>query len=340
MALQYPLLFPFGEDVYHDKISYHNNIGLGKRIVLPYTFTGDPRHMMQNYQDAMALCRAYGNPDLFITFTSNPKWPKINEMLTHVPGQRAHDRPKIRTRVFKLKLTELLDDLTKNQVYGESHAEHCKCQTPGQIDDIISAKLPSPTDDPAGYKAVTDYMLHGACGKDATYAACNVKGKCSKHFPKPFYEETIIDQDGYLSTIDEIMWTIISRLRSEGKIILAVASSSIASLLLPARRTTHSRFIIPLELLENSTCGIKHNTHLVKLIQEYAFEALDKTLRDILSYPAPENRNKIFGSMTVLLGGDFRQIRLVIPKGKRADIVQACINRSELWKQCKVFTLT
>ncbi|GKD98001.1 DNA helicase PIF1, ATP-dependent, partial [Tanacetum coccineum] len=29
----------------------------GKRIVLPKTFTGGPRYMMQNYQDAMALCR-------------------------------------------------------------------------------------------------------------------------------------------------------------------------------------------------------------------------------------------------------------------------------------------
>ncbi|GJZ12896.1 putative reverse transcriptase domain-containing protein [Tanacetum coccineum] len=30
---------------------------LGKRIVLPKSFIGSPRHMMQNYQDAMALCR-------------------------------------------------------------------------------------------------------------------------------------------------------------------------------------------------------------------------------------------------------------------------------------------
>ncbi|GKD49465.1 helicase [Tanacetum coccineum] len=162
MALQYPLLFPYGEDGYHDKISYHTNTrkrktsrgyvtmkeyyayiiqyrkeqrlswtrnnqdtlrvdlyhnvcdavtrgdtnaaGLGKRIVLPHNFTSGPRYMMQNYQDAMALCRAYGNPDMFITFTSNPKWLEISEMLTYIPGQRAHDRPEVGTRVFKLKL--------------------------------------------------------------------------------------------------------------------------------------------------------------------------------------------------------------------------------------------
>ncbi|GKC97513.1 helicase, partial [Tanacetum coccineum] len=108
--------------------------------------------MMQNYQDAMALCRAYGNPDLFITFMSNPKWPEINEMLTHVPGQRAHDQPECGLPHVHILLW--LED-------------HCKCRTPGDIDDIILAELPSPTDDPAGYKAVTDYMLHRPCGKDA-----------------------------------------------------------------------------------------------------------------------------------------------------------------------------
>ena len=29
---------------------------IGRRIVLPSTFTGGPRYMIQNYQDVMALC--------------------------------------------------------------------------------------------------------------------------------------------------------------------------------------------------------------------------------------------------------------------------------------------
>ncbi|GJR96630.1 ribonuclease H-like domain-containing protein [Tanacetum coccineum] len=61
-------------------------VGLGKRIVLPMTFMRSPRYMMQNYQDAMALCQAYSNPDLFIMSTSNPKWPEISEMLAYFPG--------------------------------------------------------------------------------------------------------------------------------------------------------------------------------------------------------------------------------------------------------------
>ncbi|XP_071708776.1 uncharacterized protein [Rutidosis leptorrhynchoides] len=95
----------------------------------------------------------------------------------------------------------------------------------------------------------------------------------------------------------------------------------IASLLLPGGRTAHSRFVIPLELMENSTC------------------ALDKTLRDILGSKNEANIHKLFGGMPILLGGDFRQILPVIPKGKRQEVVHACINRSELWKFCHLHTL-
>nr|GEX99088.1 hypothetical protein CTI12_AA123990 [Tanacetum cinerariifolium] len=183
MALQYPLLFLYGEDGFHKKIAYHSNAGrlktkhgyvtmkeyyayiipqrhnhgttllkggrlfqqylvdayttieeqrlkwtrnnqdtlrmdlyhnlydavtrgdtseagLVKRIVLLKPFTCNPRYMMQNYQDAMALCLTYGNPDLFITFTSNPKWPEIAEMLAYMPGQKSYNWPKVGTRFF------------------------------------------------------------------------------------------------------------------------------------------------------------------------------------------------------------------------------------------------
>jgi hypothetical protein len=37
--------------------------------------------MINNYQDAMVICRAYGNPDLFITFTCNVNWLEIQREL-------------------------------------------------------------------------------------------------------------------------------------------------------------------------------------------------------------------------------------------------------------------
>jgi DNA replication protein DnaC len=50
--------------------------------------------------------------------------------------------------------------------------------------------------------------------------------------------------------------TLLSCLRGQGKIVLAVASSGIASLLLPGGKTAHSRFKIPIDLHDESTCNI------------------------------------------------------------------------------------
>ncbi|XP_071713076.1 uncharacterized protein [Rutidosis leptorrhynchoides] len=728
-----------------------------KRIILPSSHTGSPRYMVQNYQDAMALCREFDNPDLFIIFTSNPKWPEIEGMLSYIEGQRAPDRPDIVARLFKLKLDSLMTGIMKTHIFGTTEAgihiiefqkrglphvhmliwltRDCKCKSPSDIDDIISAEIPSQINDPEGYKCVTEYMLHGPCGPQNMDAPCMIDRKCSKHFPKPYYAETTIDEDGYtnyrrrnngekvrkgkgmldnsfvvpynrflllkynahinvkwcnrsraikylfkylnkgldqativiqenltpidnsslekVTEVDEIKnyldcrylspceavwrmfsfdihfsqpsviklsyhlpnqqaitvhdsqnlpallhresinetmftewfelnkrdqharnltyakipihyvwnqdikeWTprkqrrcirrimysnpasgeryylrmllnivkgplsfedirrvdgtlhptfkdacfarglinddkectkaiseatlwasgsqlhdlfvtillfcnvskplklwethwealadgilrkkrklynypdlilneaqprnyclveIQAILNKNGKsladypdlpqpdqslltqmdnrlireelnynikemqalhnslynslnpeqlsiyqqVITAVTqktgglfflygSGGIASLLLPGGRTAHSRFVIPLELMENSTCGIKQNTHLAALMQEarliiwdeapmtqrFASEALDKTLRDILGTKDDRNRGKLFGGMPILLGGDFRQILPVIPKGKRQEVVQACINRSDLWNHC------
>jgi hypothetical protein len=45
---------------------------IGQRIILPSSFTISPRHMVQNYQDAMAICKWAGCSDAFVTFTCNP----------------------------------------------------------------------------------------------------------------------------------------------------------------------------------------------------------------------------------------------------------------------------
>ena len=54
-----------------------NNIG--HHIILPSTFSGGPWQMYQLYQDAIAIVRHFGKPDLFITFTCNPNGQKLQE---------------------------------------------------------------------------------------------------------------------------------------------------------------------------------------------------------------------------------------------------------------------
>ena len=148
--------------------------------------------------------------------------------------------------------------------------------------------------------------------------------------------------------------TIMSFLRSRGEVVLAVASSGIASLLLPGGRTAHSRFRIPLCVNEDSVCGIKQKTQLAELLcatkliiwdeapmaHRHCFEALDRTLRDILRFSSNFDPNKVFGGITVIVGGDFKQILPVIPKGRREDIVTSAINKSVIWNHCEIFMLT
>ena len=89
----------------------------GRKVVLPSSFTGSPRYMMQNYLDAMTICKFYGYPDLFITFTCNPNWPEINRFMA-ARGLKSEDRPDVITRVFKIKLDCLMHDLKERRTFG------------------------------------------------------------------------------------------------------------------------------------------------------------------------------------------------------------------------------
>jgi len=144
-----------------------------------------------------------------------------------------------------------------------------------------------------------------------------------------------------------------SALRSKKQIVLTVASSGIAALLIPGGRTAHSRFGIPIIVDEISTCGIHPKSPLAQLVckakliiwdeapmmHKHCFEALDCSLRDILRNQNNGRTDIPFGGKVVVLGGNFRQILPVMPKATRQEVVNASINFSYLWQFCEVLTL-
>ncbi|XP_015949952.1 uncharacterized protein LOC107474829 [Arachis duranensis] len=160
---------------------------------------------------------------------------------------------------------------------------------------------------------------------------------------------------GFGGTRKTFLYRVLTtRLRSKKKIVINVASSGIASLLLPGGKTAHSMFNIPVELTEDTVCRIKKDSPKAKVFRladliiwdeapmtnKLAFEALDRTLRDIMVSVSDRNKDLPFGGKVVILGGDFKQVLLVIPKGSRAKIVMASINSSVIWKYCEVLRLT
>ncbi|XP_019166929.1 PREDICTED: uncharacterized protein LOC109162699 [Ipomoea nil] len=159
----------------------------GKRVILHSSFTGEARYMIQNYQDALAICGWIDYPNLFITFTCNPKWPEIERYL----GERhlsAIDRPDIICRLFKMKLDVLIREIRSGLVFGNvtaviytvefqkrglphAHILIFLGQEDGQalcqnIDTIISAEIPNKEVDSEYYKVVEEFMIQDSSNFD------------------------------------------------------------------------------------------------------------------------------------------------------------------------------
>lgn len=110
---------------------------VGKRVILPASFTGGRRYMVMNYQDVMAICRVFGSPDLFVTFTCNSKWQEIAELIRFEDGQQPSDRPDMIVRVFNMKVHEFITDIREGRTFGPvlagkdvpfSHFQHLRIQ--------------------------------------------------------------------------------------------------------------------------------------------------------------------------------------------------------------------
>ncbi|XP_010473823.2 PREDICTED: uncharacterized protein LOC104753242 [Camelina sativa] len=143
----------------------------------------------------MATCKYYGFPDIFITITCNPKWPEVVRYLTR-HRLKKEDRPDICCQVFKMKLDRLMEQVTKEKTFGVVNSDY-KIRTPEDIDRFISAEIPDKELDKYLYEVVSDVMIYGPCGIHHRENVCMNNGKCTKFFPKPFMEKTVVDDARY-----------------------------------------------------------------------------------------------------------------------------------------------
>ncbi len=161
--------------------------------------------------------------------------------------------------------------------------------------------------------------------------------------------------DGLGSTGKTFLYScLLSTVRAQGRVVVVVASSGIIALLLDGGRTAHSRFKIPMQGLNStSTCYISRDSELVAFLQaaalivwdevvmmhRHVFEAVNKSLQDIMAVINPAFKFLPFGGLVVVFSDKFRQILHVVPRGTRGDVVAATLNRSSIWHHVCVFKL-
>ncbi|XP_076062385.1 uncharacterized protein LOC143037725 [Oratosquilla oratoria] len=200
----------------------------GQRVIIPSSFVGGPRYMKQRQQDALAFVTNYGSPDFFITFTMNPRWEELNEAIEQTDSSSAsrhrsdNDRPDLVSRIFKLKVDSIMDDLTNKNIFGRVKAflysiEWQKRGLPHVhillwmeervnaelVGSVISAEIPDKEKEPRLHDIVTKCMIHGPCkGFDESHVCCQRKSvngndKCQKGFPKPCGSDLLFRRNGY-----------------------------------------------------------------------------------------------------------------------------------------------
>ncbi|XP_074303798.1 uncharacterized protein LOC141638291 [Silene latifolia] len=166
-------------------------VNIGHRFILPASFIGCDRDMRHRYLNAICFVQRCRKPDIFLTITCNPRWPKIEREL--LPHEETHNRPHLVTRVFRAKLIELKKD-SERKLFGNvagyvyvvefqkrelPHAHFLiildsanKIRSPEQYDLKVCAELPDESTNPYLYTAVVKHMMHGPCDIDFPSNPC------------------------------------------------------------------------------------------------------------------------------------------------------------------------
>ncbi|KAK4386068.1 hypothetical protein Sango_2477400 [Sesamum angolense] len=313
-----------------------NNAGnVGRRIILPSSFTGSPRDMYQRYQDAMAIVQKFE-----CTVQENDSYPIYQRCNDHrsvaldnegevVVDNGWSSSKYICTRIFQ---NIILASLRKKMAKEEHNPKG-----PKSFDDLLTV-------DGVHYLTFKQAAeKHGLLEDDNSIRECLVEARSFrmpsalrrlfatillyqhkrsiKEFDLPQISEgfedmraisgviehelsiPISDDDLYGSRVLNaggigktfLYRTLLASFRNDGCIILATATSGIAANLLPGGRTTHSKFKIPIKFEPMAMCRFR---------------------------------------------GDFRQVLPVVIIGTKSQIIKASIIESSLWYSVKVLNLS
>ncbi|XP_012857514.1 PREDICTED: uncharacterized protein LOC105976799 [Erythranthe guttata] len=252
LPLQYPLLFPYGEDDYPDDISLRESSladnrkrrkdgirvdmykgiedkifkedtegkSIGQHIIISGSFTAGPRYMFNNFVDALQIYNWIGFRTLFI---GNPRWPEIQRTFALL-NFRKRDLPHAHILLW---------------LHNDDNAK-----TPEKIDRIICAEIPKEEIDRNMYQLVEKYMIHGPYGQKNLKSLCMKDRVCTKRFTKPFVQQTKLDANGYT----------VYRRWEDGRTVMKKKTTLDNEFVVPYNRS-HDRVMAAFYETRNTDCG-------------------------------------------------------------------------------------
>ncbi|KAK9733232.1 hypothetical protein RND81_04G053500 [Saponaria officinalis] len=216
LALQYPLLFPYGEDGFRTGIP-HSQVSIdSKTSENPHNKLTMREWLAFRLQDRIATLESQTllrTGKLFQQFCVDGYTMVESGQLSYI---RQNQR-QLRSEKY-VNLTTAIEtgnnDASSSgarsvytiefQKRGLPHAHillflHRDHKFPevADVDSIISAEIPSQHENPVLYDAVKEFMMHGPCGSANKNSPCMVGSKCSKHFSKKYTLRTTVDAEGY-----------------------------------------------------------------------------------------------------------------------------------------------
>ncbi|KAF1862357.1 hypothetical protein Lal_00026888 [Lupinus albus] len=316
-----------------------------KRVILPLTFVGGQRYMNQLYFDGMIICSSFGFPDLILKPMGLKAHDRLNIMSRVFKmkfEELLHDLKK------KNVLGKICTQLNFKKEGYPMHTclyfcirvvlsdEELKYLTLLEIEKLLQRNRRSLRDYPLvsypkGY--ITSQLGNILIYDELNYDTTELKDNFNILFQFLTDEQckifktvmNVVNQEqghmfflyGYGRTGKTHMWrTLTYALRSQKQIVLTIASSDIASLLLPGGRTSHSKFKIQVPTLENSIRNIHQGSELVGLLKQtnmsmspsqtqWPFKLIRRQFPIIVSYVMTINKFQ---------GQSLESVRLYLPK--------------------------
>ncbi|GKU99621.1 hypothetical protein SLEP1_g12438 [Rubroshorea leprosula] len=217
LALQFPLLFSYGEDGYRNDVMLNllaSSKDGGRKIV--------------SIREAFTFRLQNKEKETLILLSSRKLFPHFMvDAYTMIEAQRLnflkYNQTLLRADLYKGLNNALSRGEKQASAIGmrivlpssftggpKYMSENCKdafaiChwaddkpKSVKDLDKIISAEIPDDVLDPELYDVVKACMMHGPCGRANPKSPCMKGGKnCTKHFPRGFCSRTTIDEEGF-----------------------------------------------------------------------------------------------------------------------------------------------